>query len=361
MKSIANPTIFSVKPYIPGKPIDEVKRELGVRDVIKLASNENPYPPSPMVRRAIAVAGKEVNRYPDGGCFHLRQMLSQRLKVSEEQLIFGNGSDEVIVMAVRAFVNPGDEVVIAKPSFLIYSIASKLAGGQVKEIPLKDLRYDLDAMQKAVTKKTKIVFLGNPDNPSGHYLTHTDLLRFIKSIPAKVVVFIDEAYFEFVRANDYADSLKLLKQFPNVIVTRTFSKMYGLAGLRIGYGVARADVIELLNRVREPFNVNSIAQAAAMACLKDDRYYRLIADKIEKQRNYLYQQFTRLKLSYQQSWTNFILVKINQDSTVVTQKLMKKGVIIRDMNVWGLSNTIRVTIGTPAENRKLVSALEDVL
>ena len=242
MLNRANRNILKVKPYVPGKPIEEVKREFGLKSVIKLASNENPYPPSPKVLKAISAAARGVNRYPDGSCFELRWELARRLKVLPDQLVFGCGSDEVIVMAIRAFVEPGDEVVIARPSFLVYSIASITAGATLIEVPLKGLRYDLPAMKAAVTGKTKIVFIGNPDNPSGLYPSKDEVAEFLKGFPPDVIVFFDEAYFEYISAKDYTDTLALLKTRKNVIVARTFSKIYGLAGLRIGYGIADIEV-----------------------------------------------------------------------------------------------------------------------
>ncbi len=353
--------ILKVKPYVPGKPIEDVKRELGLKHVIKLASNENPFEPSPRVLAAIAKTAKQINRYPDGACFYLRQELAKRLKVSEDQLIFGNGSDEVIVLAVRAFVKPGDEVVIAKPSFLIYEIASFIEGAVVRSVPLQNFRYDLAGMKAAITAKTRIVFIGNPDNPAGTYVSKVELEKFLKSIRRDVLVFLDEAYFEYVHENDYPNGIDFLKTYKNVVVTRTFSKMYGLAGLRVGYGIGDPVIIDILNRLREPFNVNSIAQAAAIACLKDQNYYRGIARAIEKERKYLYTQFEKLGIHYEQSFTNFILLKVAKDSSAVAQGLMRQGVIIRDMNVWGLKNYIRVTIGSSKENKMLIKALTEVL
>lgn len=360
MKNVAKKTLLKIKPYVPGKPIEEVKRELGLKNVIKLASNENPYGPSPKVLKAVVQAVGDINRYPDGGCHYLREILSRHLGVAPNQLIFGNGSDELIVMAVRVFVGEGDEVIIAKPSFLIYDIASRVAGANIKAVSLKDFRYDLDAMKEAVTGKTKIIFLGNPDNPSGMYLTRRQVYGFLKGLRRDILVFFDEAYFEYVAARDYIDSIKLLKSYKNVIVTRTFSKMYGLAGLRIGYGIAAAPLIDLLNRIREPFNVNSLAQAAAAAALKDQGYYRDLATKINAQRQFLYKTFKELNLEFVASYTNFILVKVG-DAAGVAKKLLNEGVIIRDMSLWGLKKYIRVTIGTEPENRRFIQVLKDVL
>ena len=361
IRHLAKKTIFSVQPYVPGKPIDEVKRELGLKSVIKLASNENPYGPSPKALSAIRAAAKGVNRYPDGDCFYLRQAIAKRLKVSPKQVVFGNGSDEVIVLSVRVFVNPGDEVVIADPSFLIYGIASKLADANVRAIPLKDFAYDLEGMKKAVTQKTRIIFLGNPDNPSGKYLTQKQLEDFLNGLREDIIVFIDEAYYEYVRAKDYVDSLGLLAKHKNIIVARTFSKMYGLAGLRVGYGVASEEIVDCLNRVREPFNVNSLAQAAALAALNDQAYYRAISHKITRQRAALYQGVGKLGLKYVESHTNFVLIDMRRDASVIARALLKEGVIVRDMSFWGLKHFIRVTLGTEAENKRFLAALGKVL
>ncbi|MBF0478478.1 MAG: histidinol-phosphate transaminase [Candidatus Omnitrophica bacterium] len=362
MKTRAKQTLFKVQPYVPGRPIEDVKRELGLKEVIKLASNENPYPTSPKVLKAIAQAAKSVNRYPDGGCIALRQELAKQLKVKPEQLIFGNGSDEVIVMAVRAFVQPGDEVIFAKPSFLVYEIASCIEGAKLNAVPLMpDFRYDLKAMKEAVTSKTKIIFLGNPDNPSGQYISNTELKNFLKNLRSDILVFIDEAYYEFVSAKDYADSLNLLKIYKNLMVARTFSKIYGLAGLRIGYAMGDAELIDIIGRVREPFNVNSIAQAAALACLKDKAYYKKILTQINAERKYLYASFDTMRLEHIKSFTNFILVKTAIGGKAASQGLLKKGIIVRDMSGWGKPEYFRVSIGNAQENKKFIKALKDII
>jgi len=357
----ANPYIFKIKPYVPGKPIDEVKRELGLTSVIKLASNENPYPPSPKVLAAMKRAIREVNRYPDGGCFLLRRALAVKLKIDDDQLIFGNGSDELIVLAVKAFAAKGDEIIIAKPSFLIYEIASILAGARLHQVPLESFRYDLAGMKAKISARTRIIFIGNPDNPAGTYITQAQIENFLTAVPKTTLVFLDEAYFEYVHAKDYPDSLSLIKKYPNLMVTRTFSKMYGLAGLRVGYGIARREVIDILNRLREPFNINSVAQAAAVAVLNDDAHYRNIAKEVETQRQYLYRSLENMKISYETSFTNFILVNVRGDSSKVAQALLKKGVIIRDMAVWGLKGYIRVSIGNASENKRFIKSLGEVL
>ena len=357
----ANPHIYKIKPYIPGKPIEEVRRELGLKNVIKLASNENPYPPSPKVLAAMAKAALEVNRYPDGGCFQLRRTLGRKLDVDDDQLIFGNGSDEIINLAVKAFVTKGDEVIIAKPSFLVYEIASVLSGARVHQVPLKDFCYDLEGMRSKVNARTKIIFIGNPDNPAGTYITSAQAEAFLRSVPKNILVFFDEAYFEYVQAKDYPDTLSLMKKYPHVMTTRTFSKIYGLAGLRVGYGIASREIIDILNRLREPFNVNSIAQAAALAALGDEAYYRKIVKDVNEQRQYLYRSLESMGISYEKSFTNFILVNVGGDSSHTAGALLKKGVIIRDMAVWGLKGYIRVSIGSASENKRFIKTLGEVL
>ncbi|MDO8581193.1 MAG: histidinol-phosphate transaminase, partial [Candidatus Omnitrophota bacterium] len=302
-----------------------------------------------------------LNRYPDGDCFTLRHALSRDLKVNPQQLIFGNGSDEIIVLVVRAFIHPGDEVIIADPSFLVYNIASLIEGAKVKRVALKDFRYDLTQMKRQITAKTKIVFIGNPDNPAGTYIRQKEMEAFLKGLPSRVLVFVDEAYYEFVKANDYVNSLGLLKRYKNLIVTRTFSKLYGLAGLRIGYGIAHQPLIDILNRVREPFNVNTLAQMAALACLKNKAYYAKLAQKIEDQKKFLYKEFNRRGISFVESWTNFILVQTKNQAPKVAGQLCRQGVIVRDMSYWGLKKYIRVTVGTPQENLRLLNALEEIL
>jgi len=361
MKNIANKNILNIKPYVGGKPIEEVKREFGLKSVIKLASNENPYGPSPKVLKAIQAAAKDISRYPDGACYALRQLVARRLKVAPEQLVFGCGSDEIIIMALRAFINEGDEVVMAKPSFLVYSIGSTSVGAKLVQVPTKGLHYDLMAMKKAVTPRTKIVFIANPDNPSGQYVAKAEVEEFLKGFSDDVLVFFDEAYLELVTAEDYPDTIALLKSRKNIIVARTFSKIFGLAGLRIGYAAASVEVADLLNRAREPFNVTSIAQAAAIAALKDEGYYRKILKIIARERDVLCAGLEALGLSYSKGYTNFIQVRVPRSSGEVVLALMKKGIIVRDMNAWGLQDYIRVTIGTPAENKRFLKALKEVL
>lgn len=359
MGQLARKNILGITPYKPGKPIEEVQRELGLREVIKLASNENPLGPSPKAIGAIRKALNGLNRYPDGSCFYLKQKLARRLGLDESNLIIGNGSDEIMVLALRAFVDEGDEVVVARPTFLIYELQSKVCGANVRTVPLKDFRYDLPAMSRAVTERTKLVFIANPDNPTGSYVTKKEAEDFMDGLPEDAIVFFDEAYFELVEAEDYPKTLKYLNN-KNVIITRTFSKAYGLSGLRVGYGMARPEFISYLDRVREPFNVNSLAQAGAMAALDDDRHLERTRRAIREGKLFLYGVFDKLGLFYIKSAANFILTRV-EDAANVSNKLLQKGIIVRHMKPWGLDDFIRVTIGTTDENRRFAKALRGII
>lgn len=361
MRNIVKKNILNVKPYLPGKPIEEVKRELGLKEVYKLASNENPYPPTPKVLKAIIKELKELNRYPDGNCFCLRQAIAKQMGVDTDQLVFGNGSDEIIVLVTKAFAAEGDEIITAHPTFLIYEIATKISGANIRLVPLKDFRYDLQAMRQAVTERTKIIFIANPNNPTGTYVTQREVEDFLKGLPENIIVFFDEAYYEFVGKKDYPNSLRLLKQYPNVILTRTFSKAYSLAGLRVGYGLASKEMIDILNRVREPFNVNTLAQAAALAALGDKPRYMKMIRGLNQEKQRMCKDLQKLKVPFVESVTNFVLIDLKTDSLAATQKLLRKGVIVRDMGFWGLENFIRVSIGTPKENKKFIQALKEIL
>jgi len=361
IKKMARKQILNVKPYQPGKPMDEVKRELGLSEVTKLASNENSLGPSPKAVEAVRSAADQINRYPDGGSFYLKKKLAEKLGVETSNLILGNGSDEIIIFSLRAFINPGDEIVIAKPTFLIYNIGGVVSGANVVEVPMKDFRYDLVAMKKAIGPKTKVVFVANPDNPVGCYVTKQELDVFFDGLKEDVIVFVDEAYFEFAQGlDDYPDTLDYLNK-RNVIITRTFSKAYGLSGLRVGYGVASSAIIDCLDRVREPFNVNSLAQAAALAGLDDEEHISKTKQMVKQGKDYLYAEFDRLGLEYLQSAANFILVDLKTEGKAVFENMLKKGIIIRDMGVWGLDTFIRVTVGLPEENKKFIEVLEEVL
>ena len=353
--------ILKIKPYVPGKPIEEVQRELGLKEVVKLASNENSLGPSPRAVSYIKKNLKNLNRYPDSTAFYLKQKLAKELKVKPANLITGNGSDEIITLALKAFVNEGEEVIIGDTTFLIYKIASQIANAKVTIVPMSNFRYDLEAMRKRITNKTKMIFIANPDNPTGTYVSRNEVSRFMKGIPKSLIVFFDEAYYEFGRQKkDFPDTMKYISR-GSVIISRTFSKAYGLSGLRVGYGVSTPELIGYMDRVREPFNVNILAQGAALAALDDKQFLKRTLSNTKKGKEFLYKEFDKLGFEYVPSATNFILVDLRRDCKKVFKKMLSSGVIVRDMKVWGLDTYIRVTVGTERENKKFITALRRIL
>lgn len=350
--------IDAVKNYTPGKPIEELQRELGLREVYKLASNEIPFSPS-YITQAVLRELPSINRYPEASCYCLRRELAKKMRVAASQLVFGNGSDEIIVMALRAFADARSNVIVGFPTFLIYEIQAAISGTRIKRISFKNDRYDLDAMAAAIDKNTRLIFIANPDNPHGTYISHKEVKRFLRNVPAHVVVFFDEAYFEFARNKDFPRILEFLAERGNIIAARTFSKVYGLAGLRIGYAITTDPIAAILNKVREPFNVNRIAQVAAFAALQNKRFLEKTVAYILKEKRYLYNAFTRLGLTYVESATNFVLVRCSGDAAPLAAYLLRKGIIVRDMAGWGLRSCFRVTVGLHKENKALVAYLKE--
>ena len=361
MKNLIRKNILGLAPYIPGKPIDEVKRQLGLKEVIKLASNENPLGASTKAMDAIKKALKQINRYPDGSCFYLKNALARQLKLKAENLIFGNGSDELIDIIIKTFVEDGQNIVTADKTFLEYGIICRVNGRKILEAPLKYFRYDLEAIKKKINKKTKVIFIANPNNPTGTYVNKYEVLDFLKNIPKNVVVVFDEAYDLFVDVEDFPDSLRLLNKNNNIIILKTFSKAFGLAGLRIGYAIAGQELIRYMEKVRQPFNVNSLAQAAAVAAISDKEFLKDTRNAILKGKQYLYNALDKLGLSYVLTVANFMLVDVARDSTTVFKEMLKHGVIVRDMKEYGMKNFIRVTIGTKQENERFMKVLRKVM
>ena len=360
-ESLANEHILGIAPYEPGKPTEELERELGIVDAIKLASNENPLGPSDRVQKALIAALPHLNRYPDGSGHYLRQALAKKHGVSIDQVVLGNGSNELIELIVRTFLRPGDEAVVPHPSFMVYPMIVQAAGGIRVMVMLKDYRLDLEAMARAITPMTKMVFIANPNNPTATIVTADEVAHFMSRVPPRTIVVFDEAYIEFAMGPDFPDVLASVKQGRKVMVLRTFSKSASLAGLRVGYGVADADAIALMNRIRQPFNVNALAQVAALAALDDESHVMECVRMIEAGRHYLYDEFNALGIKYVPSRANFILVDVGHSASDVYQKLLKEGVIVRPLTPFGMESALRITIGTPQENRRLVKALRHVL
>ena len=360
-KQLHREQIMQIKPYVPGKPVEEVERELGITDVIKLASNENPLGPAPSAVSTLQKQAASVSLYPDGNCYYLKEALSQHLGVSPAHLIVGNGSDEIIELIAKAFLNEGEETIVADPTFSEYDFATKIMGGRTIVVPTKDLTHDLEAMLAAVTDKTKLVFICNPNNPTGTLVDKASVDAFLDKLPQDVITIFDEAYYEYVTAENYPQTVEYVQAGRKVIVLRTFSKIYGLAGLRVGYGISTPEIIGMLHRVKEPFNVNLLAQAAAVAALKDTDHLEKSRAVNDEGKNYLYQEFEKMGLFYQPTHANFIWVQVKADSQTVFAKLLRRGVIIRTGDIFGAPDVIRVTIGTPEQNQRFIAALRDVL
>ena len=354
--------VRGIAPYQPGKPISELARELGLREegIIKLASNENPLGASPKALAALQAALAETGRYPDGNGFELKAALSRKYGVSQDRVVLGNGSNDVLEMAARAFLAPGASAVYSQHAFAVYPLATQATGAAGIEVPARDFGHDLDAMAAAVRDDTRIVFIANPNNPTGTWIAPADLLGFLRKVPANVLVVLDEAYNEYLEPAQRGDSARWLDEFPNLVISRTFSKAYGLAGLRVGYALVRAEVADLMNRVRQPFNVSHLAQVAAIAALADQEFVQKSYELNREGMQVLTAAFSRLGLSWIPSHANFVTFKVG-DGAGVFQSLLKQGVIVRPIGAYGMPGHLRVTIGTQPENQRFLSVLESVL
>lgn len=362
MKPCVPEYIASIIPYPPGKPLEELEREYGIADCIKLASNENPLGPSPKAVEAITRALGKLHRYPDGSGYYLRRRLSDKFGLPFEGIVLGNGSNEIIELVIRAYLRPGDEVVLPAPSFLVYGLAVQTMGGQARAIPLRDFTIDLKATLAAVTPKTRIVFVNNPNNPTGTIVRKGEFEAFLAGLPQDVIVILDEAYIEFARDVDTPAGFEYVnRQGPYVAALRTFSKIYGLAGLRIGYGVMDPCIADYLNRVRQPFNTGTLAQVAALAALDDDEFVRKTLETTWSGLEHLYAGVQRLGLRHVPTQSNFFLIELPFEARRVFDALLRKGVIVRAMNAYGLDRHIRVNAGLPEENARFLRSLEEVL
>ncbi|MCD1260234.1 histidinol-phosphate transaminase [Paenibacillus athensensis] len=354
-------SIIHLPVYQPGKPMEEVKRELGLTEVIKLASNENPFGSSPNAKAAVEAEIANISLYPDGGTVELKAAVAEVLGVESGQLIFGAGSDEVILMIARAFFVPGDETVMASHTFPQYKHNSEIEGAICVEVPLKEGTHDLEAMLAAVNDRTKIVWICNPNNPTGTMNTTAEIRSFLDRLPANVLVVLDEAYCEYNTSAEYPNSLELIGQYPNVVALRTFSKIYGLASLRIGFAIGPVDVIRTINQVREPFNTSRFAQAAAIASIRDQAFVESCRQANTEGLAYLSEQFARLGLTAYPAHGNFVMVDVGRPAGPVFQSLLRKGIIVRGGHQLGFPTSIRVTIGSREQNGKFIAALEQVL
>jgi len=351
--------IKDLQPYQPGKPIEELERELGIKHIIKLASNENPLGPSPKVLEALRGGLKNITRYPDG--FDLTAKIASQFNVSPKQITLGNGSNQVLNIIAQTFLTPAHNAVVSAHAFIVYPIAVKMLGADLKTVPALDWGHDLHAMANAIDETTRIVFIANPNNPTGTWNSGSEIHNFMQRVPAHVIVVLDEAYTEYVTTAEYESGFSLLGQYPNLIVTRTFSKAYGLAGLRVGFSVSSEHVANLLNRVREPFNVNSLALLAAQVAL-DDHDYLEKSKKLNTEGMKQFEEgFRQMGLRWIPSIANFIAVEFQREAMPLYNKLLHKGIITRPIAMYGMPNHLRISIGLPEENERCLSALKEIL
>jgi len=361
MKLSVPENILSLIPYPPGKPLEELERQYGISDSIKMASNENSLGPSPKAIEAIAKALTNLHRYPDGSCYYLARHLAEMLEVDSEELVFGNGSDEIIAMLAAAFLERGDEAITSHPSFLVYTKVVQAQGGVNRIIPLKDMAHDLDAIRGAIGPRTRLIFLDNPNNPTGTAFSKEEFADFLEGVPEGVVVVLDEAYIDFVLPEKRLDAREYLHSSKAVVALRTFSKAYGIAGLRVGYGIMNREIAHILHRVRAPFNVNQLAQVGAIAALDDRAHYEKTIKMSHEGIKWLQREITGLGLTCYPTNTNFFLVDLKRPCKPFYEAMLRKGVIVRPMTAYGFAEFIRITVGTSAENSRLLRAMEECL
>jgi histidinol-phosphate aminotransferase len=353
--------VAGLKPYVSGKPIEELEREYGITGAVKLASNENPIGPSPKAVEAIMGVLGNLHRYPDAANHRLVTRLAEKLQVSVDQIVIGNGSNEIIELLVRAFLREGDEVIMPDPSFLMYEIMVQAGGGRPVKVALKEQVIDLKGMVRSLSPQTRMIFVNNPNNPTGTIVSKDDFEGFLEQVPPDVIVVVDEAYIEFVRDKACAIVLDYLGGEKTVVSLRTFSKTYGLAGLRIGYGLMDAALADLMHRVRQPFNTNLLAQVGALAALDDDAFLKKTLALVHSGLDFLYEEVSKLGLRYFPTQTNFFLIDIERDAGAVFEDMLRLGVIVRPMTAYGYPNYIRINAGLPEENQRFVEALKQVV
>ncbi|HSE42179.1 MAG TPA: histidinol-phosphate transaminase [Acidobacteriota bacterium] len=349
--------ISKIEPYIPGKPEEELMRELGLSHVIKMASNENCLGPSPAAIEAITTTAIRVHRYPDSNGFYLKKALSQKFNISSSNIVLGNGSTELIEMIARTYLQQGNNTITGDQTFLMYRIASVTMSGDCKAVPMVNYNYDLEGILKAIDNQTRIIFLANPNNPTGTIITKASFQSFMQKVPPNILVILDEAYFEYVDSKDYFTGLEFLNSYQNLIILRTFSKIYGLAGIRLGFAIACEEIISNLQKVRSPFNTSVIAQAAARAALTDEEHVQKSKKHNDVQRKFLEENFANLKLPFVPSTTNFILLPM-QDADQIYKELLLHGIIVRSMRSLHCADGLRVTVGKTEENQAFIKAIK---
>jgi histidinol-phosphate aminotransferase len=360
IEKLARKGILKITSYVPGKSIEEVQKEFGRKEWVKLASNENLLGPSPKAIAAIRKELPNIYLYPEGPCTILRKALAEKFALPERRVVISNGADNLILLIASAFVNEGDEAIMADPTFSVYTNVTQIMGGKPVKVRLKDFTHDLDTMLKKVNRKTKLVFICNPNNPTGTTVPLDSFNSFLSRLPERVIVVLDEAYGDFVEDAFYPNGLDYVRERKQVIVLRTFSKVYGLAGLRIGFALGREDVVDCLNQVRDPFPVHRLAQVAAVAALKDEDHAVRSIQLVYEGKRYLYRELDRMGISYVPSQANFILVEFEKDSEEIFQVLLKEGIIIRPGKMWGYPTFARVTIGRMEDNRRFIQALKKI-
>jgi len=362
LRPFVSPNIETLKPYVPGKPIEETERELGIRGVVKLASNENPLGPSPKAVQAMQEVLTKAHLYPDGASYYLTQKLAQWLDVAPDEVFLGHGSNEIIELLIRTFTQPEDEALICKGSFLMYKVALQAHGRSFREVPMKEgFRYDLEAMAAALTPKTKIVFLANPDNPTGTAFSRAELERFISKVPPTTLLVLDEAYFEFVDWSEYPNGKDYFRKLTNLVVLRTFSKIYGLAGIRLGYAILPSALTAYLHRTRMPFNVSSLAQAAGVAALEDVEHVQRTRELTHTALRYVETEMRKLGIQVPGSHANFVLADFGRPAQPIYEALLQRGLITRPVPAYGFPNALRISVGLQEQNVRLIQALKEVL
>jgi histidinol-phosphate aminotransferase len=360
IERLARKGILKIVSYVPGRSIEEVQKEIGTKRWIKLASNENMLGPSPKAVEAVRKELPNIYQYPEGPCTVLREALARKFSLTEKRVILSNGADNLILMIANAFVNEGDEVVMADPTFPVYTNATQIMGGKPIKIKLKDFTHDLDAMLKKVNRRTKLVFVCNPNNPTGTIISQDSFNHFLSKLPKRIIVVLDEAYGDFVEDPFYPNGLDYIKDERPILLLRTFSKVYGLAGLRIGYALGGEDLVNCLYQVRDPFPVNRLAQVAAAAALNDRDHAVKSIQLVYEGKRYLYKELDKMGLSYVPSEANFIFIDFDKDSEWVFQALLKEGIIIRPGKMWGYPTCARVTIGRMEDNQRFIEALQRI-